>query len=90
MSAVVRHVGSRRTGSSEWRRSPRSSAHLRRQHLQATSSRLPILTYAAPSGSLFSSLLVPVLLQHIDAGDRKAPGAQHQLSWLRALADSGR
>jgi putative peptidoglycan lipid II flippase len=38
---------------------------------QATSS-LPMLCYAALSGSLFSSLLVPVLVRHIDAGDRDA------------------
>jgi putative peptidoglycan lipid II flippase len=38
---------------------------------QATSS-LPMLCYAALTGSLFSSLLVPRLVRHIDAGDREA------------------
>jgi putative peptidoglycan lipid II flippase len=38
---------------------------------QATNS-LPNLTYAALTGSLFSNLLVPPLVRHLDAGDRRA------------------
>jgi putative peptidoglycan lipid II flippase len=37
---------------------------------QATSS-LPMITYAALAGSLFSNLLVPSLVRHVDAGDRR-------------------
>ena len=37
---------------------------------QATSS-LPMMGYAALTGSLFSSLLVPFLVRHIDRGDRQ-------------------
>jgi putative peptidoglycan lipid II flippase len=35
-------------------------------------STLPMLTYAALTGSLFSSLLVPSLVKHVDAGDARA------------------
>jgi putative peptidoglycan lipid II flippase len=38
---------------------------------QATNS-LPNLAYAALTGSLFSNLLVPPLVRHLDAGDRRA------------------
>jgi putative peptidoglycan lipid II flippase len=38
---------------------------------QATNS-LPNLTYAALTGSLFSTLLVPPLVRHLDTGDRRA------------------
>jgi putative peptidoglycan lipid II flippase len=38
---------------------------------QATNS-LPNLTYAALTGSLFSNLLVPPLVRHLDAGNRRA------------------
>jgi len=38
---------------------------------QATSS-LPMIMYVALTGSLFSSLLVPFLVKHIDAGDTRS------------------
>lgn len=38
---------------------------------QATNS-LPMIAYAALTGSLFSNLLVPPLVRHVDSGDRNA------------------
>ncbi len=55
---------------------------------QATNN-LPMIAYAALTGSLFSSLLVPPLVRHVDSGDRKAAARLAGAFLTAALAAFG-